>query len=85
MVKKSPSNAGDAGSIPKIPHVLGQISPHSTTTELAFFFMHMFLFYLFYIGGYLLYNVVLLSSVQQCESAFRSDQLLSRVRLFATP
>ena len=47
MVKKSPSNAGDAGSIPKIPHVLGQISPHSTTTELAFFFMHMFLFYLF--------------------------------------
>ena len=51
MVKKLPSNAGGAGSIPgqgtKIPHVLGHISPHSITTESAFFFMHIFLFYLF--------------------------------------
>ena len=40
MVKKLPSNAGGAGSIPgqrtKIPHVSGQISPHITTTESAY-------------------------------------------------
>ena len=40
MVKKLPSNAGGAGSIPgqrtKIPHVLGHISPHITTTESAY-------------------------------------------------
>ena len=37
MVKNSPSNAGDAGSIPargtKIPHAAGQLSPCATTTE----------------------------------------------------
>ena len=39
VVKNPPSNAGDVGSIPgrgtKIPHALGQLSPHATTTELA--------------------------------------------------
>ena len=39
VVKNPPSNAGDAGSIPgkgtKIPHAAGQISPRTTTTELA--------------------------------------------------
>ena len=34
-----PSNAGDTGSIPgqgtKIPHATGQLSLHTTTTELA--------------------------------------------------
>ena len=39
MVKNPPSNAGDTGSIPggvtKIPHALGQLSPHATTTEPA--------------------------------------------------
>ena len=38
VVKNPPSNAGDAGSIPgqgpKIPHAAGQLSPHTTTTEL---------------------------------------------------
>ena len=38
MVKNLPSNAGDTGSIPgqgtKIPHAMGQLSPHATTTEL---------------------------------------------------
>ena len=38
MVKNLPSNAGDAGSIlgqgTKIPHAAGQLSPHTTTTEL---------------------------------------------------
>ena len=37
MVKNSPSNAGDAGSIPdqgtKIPHAAGQLNPGATTTE----------------------------------------------------
>ena len=37
LVKNLPSNAGDAGSIPgrgtKIPHVMGQLSPHTATTE----------------------------------------------------
>ena len=37
-VKNPPCNAGDAGSIPgqgtKIPHAVGQLSPHATTTEL---------------------------------------------------
>ena len=37
MVKNLPSNAGDAGSIlgrgTKIPHVMGQLSPCTTTTE----------------------------------------------------
>ena len=39
VVKNPPSNAGDAGSIPgrgtKIPHDTGQLSPRTTTTELA--------------------------------------------------
>ena len=39
MVKNPPYNAGDPGSVPghgtKIPHPVGQLSPHSTTTELA--------------------------------------------------
>ena len=38
-VKNLPSNAGDAGSILgrgiKIPHAAGQLSPHTTTTELV--------------------------------------------------
>ena len=38
MVKNPPYNAGDEGSIPgqgtKIPHAVGQLSPHATTTEL---------------------------------------------------
>ena len=38
VVKNPPSNAGDASSIPdretKIPHAAGQLSPHTTTTEL---------------------------------------------------
>ena len=37
VVKTTPSNVGDAGSIPgqetKIPHVAGQLSPHAATTE----------------------------------------------------
>ena len=37
MVKNTPSNVGGAGSIPgqetKIPHVVGQLSPHAATTE----------------------------------------------------
>ena len=37
VVKNTPSNVGDAGSIPgqetKIPHVAGQLSPHAATTE----------------------------------------------------
>ena len=37
MVKSLPSNAGDEGSTPgqgtKTPHVSGQLSPRSTTTE----------------------------------------------------
>ena len=37
MVKNPPSNAGDMGSIPgqgtKIPHAMGQLSPHTATTE----------------------------------------------------
>ena len=37
MVKSPPSNAGDAGSIPsqgtKIPHAMGQLSPHTATTK----------------------------------------------------
>ena len=36
-VKNPPSNAGDVGSIPgqgtKIPHAVGQQSPHTATTE----------------------------------------------------
>ena len=39
MVKNPPSNAGDAGLIPgrgtKIPHAMGQLSPHAATTELT--------------------------------------------------
>ena len=39
--KESPSNAGDMGSIPgwgtKSPHATGQLSPCTTTTELARF------------------------------------------------
>ena len=39
MVKNPPSNAEDAVSIPgwgtKIPHAAGQLSPRTTTTELA--------------------------------------------------
>ena len=39
VVKNSPSNAGDAGSIPgrgtKIPHAEGQLNPLTTTTEPA--------------------------------------------------
>ena len=39
MVKNPPSNAGNMGSIPgrgtKIPHTSGQLSPHTTTVELA--------------------------------------------------
>ena len=39
VVKNPPSNAGDAGSIPgwgtKIPHAVGQLSLHTTTTEPA--------------------------------------------------
>ena len=37
MVKNPPFNAGDVGSIPsqgtKIPHAMGQLSPHTATTE----------------------------------------------------
>ena len=37
MVKNLPSSAGDAGSISgrgtKIPHAVGQLSPHAATTE----------------------------------------------------
>ena len=37
VVENPSSTAGDAGSIPgqgtKIPHVVGQLSPHTTTTE----------------------------------------------------
>ena len=37
MVKTLPSNAGGVGLIPglgtKIPHAVGQISPHTTTRE----------------------------------------------------
>ena len=37
VVKNPPSNAGDMGSIPgqgtKIPHAMGQLSPHTATTE----------------------------------------------------
>ena len=37
MVKNSPSNTGDAGSIPgrgtRIPHAVGQLSPRAATTE----------------------------------------------------
>ena len=39
VVKNLPSNAGDTSPIPgrgiKIPHATGQLSPHTTTTELA--------------------------------------------------
>ena len=39
VVKNPPSNAGDTGSIPgqgtKIPHAVGQMSLHATTTEPA--------------------------------------------------
>ena len=39
MVKNLPSNVGDVGSISgratKIPHVIGQLSPHAKTTEPA--------------------------------------------------
>ena len=37
LIKNPPSNAGDVGSIPgqgtKIPHAVGQQSPHTATTE----------------------------------------------------
>ena len=37
VVKNLPSNAGDVGSIPsrgtKIPHAVGQLSPHTATRE----------------------------------------------------
>ena len=37
MVKDSPSNTGDTGSIPgwvtEIPHAVGQLSPHSATKD----------------------------------------------------
>ena len=37
VVKNPPSNVGDMGSIPgqgaKIPHAMGQLSPHATTRE----------------------------------------------------
>ena len=40
-MKSLPYNAGDAVLIPgqgsKIPHAVGQLSPHATTTELAHF------------------------------------------------
>ena len=39
VVMNPPSTAGDAGSIPgwgtKIPHAVGQLSPHPTATELV--------------------------------------------------
>ena len=39
MVKNLPCNAGDRALIPgwgaKIPHAMGQLSPHTTTTEPA--------------------------------------------------
>ena len=39
VAKNPPYNAGDAGSVPgqgtKIPHAMGQLSPHAATTELA--------------------------------------------------
>ena len=39
VVKNLASSAGDASSIPgrvtKIPHAVGQLSPHATTTELV--------------------------------------------------
>ena len=41
VVKNLPYNAGDMGSIhsqgTKIPHAVGQLSPHATTTELVHF------------------------------------------------
>ena len=41
VVKNPPSNARDAGSIPgwgtKIPHAVGQLSPHAATTETKHF------------------------------------------------
>ena len=37
VVQKLPSDAGGVGSIPgqgtKIPHAMGQLSPHTATTE----------------------------------------------------
>ena len=44
-----------------------------------------FLIYLFLIGGWLLYNIVLASAVYHCESATVVFQFLSRVQLFAIP
>ena len=39
VVKNPLYNSGDMGSIPgqgtKIPHALGQLNPHATTTELT--------------------------------------------------
>ena len=39
VVRNSPSNAGDVGSIlgqgTKIPHAVGQLTPYATTTELS--------------------------------------------------
>ena len=39
VVKNQPYNAGNVGSIPgqgtKIPHAVGQLSPHTTTPKLA--------------------------------------------------
>ena len=44
MVKNPPSNAGDAGSITgqgaKIPNAAGQLSLHTTTTELTHLTRH---------------------------------------------
>ena len=37
VIKNQPANAGDMGLIPgqvtKIPHAMGQLSPHTTTRE----------------------------------------------------
>ena len=44
MVKNPPYNAGDMGSIlgqgTKIPHAMGQLSPHAATTELMPWSLH---------------------------------------------
>ena len=53
--------------------------------QLIFLFVQNSFFLLTFIGEQLIYNVVLVSGVQQSKSLIRSDQPLSRVRLFATP
>ena len=44
-----------------------------------------FIFYLFWIGGYLLYNVVLVSAIQQCESMWISHIMYTYVPSLWSP